>query len=285
MVQRWRRRRHGASTLGLAALAVAMAACLPRGAPPGGRQVVADRKATLEAIVPPNGDGVLRILILKPGAVADSRSSTSSRSTTPAAGLRPSSSWSGTPTLRTTSGASTWWLHAVKSRGWDARGLHQRAGSDGAGHPLHRSSERAPVVPGAGFRERSAVLDGQPGWRGTLYGTGRGHGGDRPPPSPRVEDSATTPTTAVRMFSLARTSTTYRHGSADPLSALRRSGANRDRHRWVPGCSDARRTPAECWSGRRRMRASGAPIARSALRGGDGLPCSFTNLSISPDGQ
>ena len=25
--------------------------------------------------------------------------------------------------------------------------------------------------------------------------------------------------------------------------ALRRSGANRDRHRWVPGCSDARRTP------------------------------------------
>ena len=50
-----------------------MAACLPRGAPPGGRQVVADRKATLEAIVPPNGDGVLRILILKPGAVADSQ--------------------------------------------------------------------------------------------------------------------------------------------------------------------------------------------------------------------
>jgi hypothetical protein len=53
----------------MAALAAAMAACLPRGAPPGGRQVVADRQATLEAIVPPNGDGVLRILILKPGAL------------------------------------------------------------------------------------------------------------------------------------------------------------------------------------------------------------------------
>jgi hypothetical protein len=60
--------------LGLGALVAATTAgCLPRGAPPGGRQVVADRKATLEAIVPPNGDGVLRILVLKPGAVADSQ--------------------------------------------------------------------------------------------------------------------------------------------------------------------------------------------------------------------
>ena len=70
MGDRWRRRRHGSLALGLA---VTMAACLPRGAPPGGRQVVADWQATLEAIVPPNGDGVLRILILKPGASADSQ--------------------------------------------------------------------------------------------------------------------------------------------------------------------------------------------------------------------
>jgi len=65
--------RHRSLTLGTAALAAAMAACLPRGAPPGGRQVVADRQATLEAIVPPNGDGVLRILILKPGTAAGSQ--------------------------------------------------------------------------------------------------------------------------------------------------------------------------------------------------------------------
>jgi hypothetical protein len=60
-------------TLAIAGTAAAMAACLPRGAPPGGRQVVADRQATLETIVPPNGDGALRILILKPGPVADSQ--------------------------------------------------------------------------------------------------------------------------------------------------------------------------------------------------------------------
>ena len=54
MDQRSPRRRHGSLTLGLAALAAAMSACLPRGAPPAGRQAVADRQATLEAIVPPN---------------------------------------------------------------------------------------------------------------------------------------------------------------------------------------------------------------------------------------
>ncbi len=70
MDQRLPRRRQTALTLGIAALTAAMAACLPRGAPPEGRQVVADRQATLEAIVPPNGDGVLRILILKPGTAA-----------------------------------------------------------------------------------------------------------------------------------------------------------------------------------------------------------------------
>jgi hypothetical protein len=59
--------------LGLAVLAAATAACLPRGAPPGGRQIVAERQATLETIVPSNGDGVLRILILKAGPVADSQ--------------------------------------------------------------------------------------------------------------------------------------------------------------------------------------------------------------------
>src|SRR4051812_4348495 len=71
MDKRSPRRGHRSLMLGLAALA-AVGACLPRGAPPSGRQVVADRQATLEAIVPPNGDGVLRILILKPGAAPDS---------------------------------------------------------------------------------------------------------------------------------------------------------------------------------------------------------------------
>src|SRR5450631_4893994 len=65
--------RHRSLTLAIAGTAAAMAACLPCGAPPGGRQVVADRQATLETIVPPNGDGVLRILILKPGPADDSQ--------------------------------------------------------------------------------------------------------------------------------------------------------------------------------------------------------------------
>jgi hypothetical protein len=59
--------------LGLTALAAATAACLPRGDPPSGRQVIAGRESQLAAIAPPNGDGVLRILVLRPGAEADTR--------------------------------------------------------------------------------------------------------------------------------------------------------------------------------------------------------------------
>ena len=73
MDQRSLGRRRRALTLAIAGTVSAMAACLPRGAPPGGRQVIADRQATLETIVPPTGDGVLRILILKPGPEPDSQ--------------------------------------------------------------------------------------------------------------------------------------------------------------------------------------------------------------------
>lgn len=52
------------------AAAVATAACLPRGAPPAGRQIVADRQSQLGPIVAPSGDGVLRILVLRPEADA-----------------------------------------------------------------------------------------------------------------------------------------------------------------------------------------------------------------------
>ncbi|MFL5305252.1 MAG: hypothetical protein ACJ8F1_08565 [Polyangia bacterium] len=44
----------------------ATAACLPRGNPPAGRQLIADRAAAMGAIVPPNGDGMLRILFMRP---------------------------------------------------------------------------------------------------------------------------------------------------------------------------------------------------------------------------
>jgi hypothetical protein len=44
------------------------AACLPRGAPPAGRQVVADRQSKLTGLLPPTGDGVLRMLVTRPGS-------------------------------------------------------------------------------------------------------------------------------------------------------------------------------------------------------------------------
>jgi hypothetical protein len=59
--------------LAIAALAAATPACLPRGEPPAGRQVIAGREAQLAAIVPPNDDGVLRILVFRPGAGADTK--------------------------------------------------------------------------------------------------------------------------------------------------------------------------------------------------------------------
>jgi hypothetical protein len=43
----------------------ATTACLPRGDPPAGRQVIADRSAYLTGIVPPTSDGVLRLLVAR----------------------------------------------------------------------------------------------------------------------------------------------------------------------------------------------------------------------------
>jgi hypothetical protein len=51
----------------LALLALAAAGCLPRGDPPAGRQVLADRTASLVGLFPANGDGKLRALFLRPG--------------------------------------------------------------------------------------------------------------------------------------------------------------------------------------------------------------------------
>src|SRR5205814_664579 len=49
----------------LIATVVAGAACLPRGNPPAGRQLIAGN-ASLGALVPSNGDGLLRVLFLRP---------------------------------------------------------------------------------------------------------------------------------------------------------------------------------------------------------------------------
>ncbi|HXU60163.1 MAG TPA: hypothetical protein VN962_00580 [Polyangia bacterium] len=56
----------------VAVLVAATAGCLPEGPPPAGRQILADRGASLAGLVPPNGDGLLRILLLRPGATSDS---------------------------------------------------------------------------------------------------------------------------------------------------------------------------------------------------------------------
>jgi len=64
----------GALKPGLARLAVFVAgaaACLPMGGPPAGRQVVAGRGAALGAIIPAGDDGLLRVLVLRPGATSD----------------------------------------------------------------------------------------------------------------------------------------------------------------------------------------------------------------------
>jgi hypothetical protein len=58
----------------VAVVVAASAACLPRGNPPAGRQLVADSTASLGAMVPPNGDGVLRVLFMRP-SVQDSTGS------------------------------------------------------------------------------------------------------------------------------------------------------------------------------------------------------------------
>jgi len=51
-------------------LVAVAAACLPRGDPPAGRQLVADRTTTLVGIVRPNGDGITRVLIVRPASDA-----------------------------------------------------------------------------------------------------------------------------------------------------------------------------------------------------------------------
>lgn len=56
----------------VAILVAATSACLPDGPPPAGVQIVADRQASLGTLVPPNGDGLLRVLILRAGATSDS---------------------------------------------------------------------------------------------------------------------------------------------------------------------------------------------------------------------
>jgi hypothetical protein len=51
----------------LACVAALAAACVPRGDPPAGRQLVADRTAALVGMVRPNGDGATRLLVTRPG--------------------------------------------------------------------------------------------------------------------------------------------------------------------------------------------------------------------------
>jgi hypothetical protein len=52
----------------LAGLAASAAACVPRGDPPAGRQLVADRTSRLGGFVRSNGDGITRVLITRPAA-------------------------------------------------------------------------------------------------------------------------------------------------------------------------------------------------------------------------
>jgi len=52
----------------LAGLAASAVACVPRGDPPAGRQLVADRTSRLGGFVRSNGDGITRVLITRPAA-------------------------------------------------------------------------------------------------------------------------------------------------------------------------------------------------------------------------
>lgn len=52
-------------------LSLTAAACLPRGDAPAGRQILADKTAVLTALVPSNGDGLVRVLFFRPGKDAD----------------------------------------------------------------------------------------------------------------------------------------------------------------------------------------------------------------------
>jgi hypothetical protein len=57
--------------LAIALMSAAAAGCLPRGDPPAGRQISSDRRSTLSGVIPPTGDGVLRVLVTRPGTSAD----------------------------------------------------------------------------------------------------------------------------------------------------------------------------------------------------------------------
>lgn len=54
-----------------AVVLAATGACFPQGPPPSGQQLLTGREASLAGLVPPNGDGLLRILLLRPGATSD----------------------------------------------------------------------------------------------------------------------------------------------------------------------------------------------------------------------
>ena len=50
---------------GLACAAACAAACVPRGEPPAGRQLVADRVTVIGGFARPNGDGITRVLLMR----------------------------------------------------------------------------------------------------------------------------------------------------------------------------------------------------------------------------
>ena len=54
----------------LAVIVTTTAACLPRGEPPTGTQLLTGRDAFLTGLAPPTGDGVLRILLMRPGSTS-----------------------------------------------------------------------------------------------------------------------------------------------------------------------------------------------------------------------
>jgi len=56
--------------LALAVIVAATAGCLPRGEPPAGTQLLTGRTALLTGLAPSNGDGLLRILLMRPGSTS-----------------------------------------------------------------------------------------------------------------------------------------------------------------------------------------------------------------------
>jgi len=53
------------TAFGLACAAACAAACVPRGEPPAGRQLVADRVTVIGGFARPNGDGITRVLLMR----------------------------------------------------------------------------------------------------------------------------------------------------------------------------------------------------------------------------